>query len=73
MWHDILMVAIGLIAGGVLGFFLSRMFMEKYLTKNPPINEEMIKALMSGMGRTPNQKQVNQMMKQMQTVSKKKK
>ena len=66
MWHDILMVVIGLIAGGVLGFFLSRMFMEKYLTKNPPINEEMIKALMSGMGRTPNQKQVNQMMKQMQ-------
>ena len=73
MWHDILMVAIGLIAGGVLGFFLSRMFMEKYLQKNPPINEEMIKALMSGMGRTPNQKQVNQMMKQMQSVSKKKK
>ena len=73
MWHDILMVAIGLIAGGVLGFFLSRMFMEKYLQKNPPINEEMIKALMSGMGRTPNQKQVNQMMKQMQSVNKKKK
>ena len=73
MWHDILMVVIGLIAGGVLGFFLSRMFMEKYLTKNPPINEEMIKALMSGMGRTPNQKQVNQMMKQMQNVNKKKK
>ena len=72
MWHDILMVAIGLIAGGVLGFFLSRMFMEKYLTKNPPINEEMIKALMSGMGRTPNQKQINQMMKQMQNVNKKK-
>ena len=73
MWHDILMVVIGLIAGGVLGFFLSRMFMEKYLTKNPPINEDMIKALMSGMGRTPNQRQINQMMKQMQTASKKKK
>ena len=73
MWHDILMVFIGLIAGGVLGFFLSRMFMEKYLTKNPPINEDMIKALMSGMGRTPNQKQINQMMKQMQSVNKKKK
>ena len=73
MWHDILMVVIGLIAGGVLGFFLSRMFMEKYLTKNPPINEDMIKALMSGMGRTPNQKKINQMMKQMQSVNKKKK
>ena len=72
MWHDILMVVIGLIAGGVLGFFLSRMFMEKYLKKNPPINEDMIKALMSGMGRTPNQKQINQMMKQMQNAGKKK-
>ena len=72
MWHDILMIVIGLIAGGVIGFFVSRKVMERYLTKNPPINEEMIKALMSGMGRTPNQKQVNQMMKQMQNVSKKK-
>ena len=65
MWHDILMVVIGLIPGLVIGFFVSRKLMTKYLKKNPPINEEMIKALMSGMGRTPNQKQVNQMMKQM--------
>ena len=40
--------------------------MMKYMKNNPPINEEMIKTLMSGMGRTPTQKQVNQMMKQMQ-------
>ena len=40
--------------------------MEKYLKKNPPINEQMIKAMMTQMGRTPSQKQVNQMMKQMQ-------
>ena len=72
MWHDILMIVVGLIPGLVIGFFLSKKLMTKYLKKNPPINEEMIKALMSGMGRTPNQKQVNQMMKQMQNVSKKK-
>ena len=66
MWHDILMVVIGLIPGLVIGFLVSRKVMMKYLKKNPPINEDMIKALMSGMGRTPNQKQVNQMMKQMQ-------
>ena len=66
MWHDILMIVIGLIPGLVIGFFVSRKVMTKYLKKNPPINEDMIKALMSGMGRTPNQKQVNQMMKQMQ-------
>lgn len=66
MWHDILMIAIGLIVGLVVGFLVARKLMMKYLKKNPPINEDMIKALMSGMGRTPNQKQVNQMMKQMQ-------
>ena len=39
--------------------------MKKYLKDNPPINEKMIRAMMSGMGRTPTQKQINQMMKQM--------
>ena len=66
MWHDILMIVIGLIPGIIIGFLISRTVTKKYLKKNPPINEEMIKTLMSGMGRTPNQKQVNQMMKQMQ-------
>jgi len=66
MWQDILMILIGLIIGAVVGFFVCRKVMMKYLQKNPPINEEMIRTLMSGMGRTPTQKQVNQMMKQMQ-------
>ena len=66
MWIDILQIVIGIIVGFIIGFFVSRKVMTKYLKKNPPINEEMIKTLMSGMGRTPTQKQVNQMMKQMQ-------
>ena len=66
MWLDILQVLIGLIIGGVLGFFISRKLMTKYLKENPPINEDMIRTLMSGMGRKPNEKQVKQMMKQMQ-------
>ena len=65
MLHDILMILLGLIVGAVIGFFVARHFMQKYLKKNPPINEEMIRTLMSGMGRTPTQKQVNQMMKNM--------
>ncbi len=65
MLWDILYVVIGLIAGLVIGFFLARYLMQRELKKNPPINEEMIKTLMRGMGRTPNQKQVNQLMKQM--------
>ena len=63
---DILKVLFGLIVGGVIGFFVARNYMQKYFKKNPPINEQMIKAMMSGMGRTPTQKQVNQMMKNMQ-------
>jgi len=65
MLIDILYVLGGLIVGLVIGFFLAKHLMTKELKKNPPINEEMIKTLMRGMGRTPNQKQVNQLMKQM--------
>ena len=66
MLQDILLVVVGLIFGIVIGFFGARLFMKKYLKKNPPINEDMIKALMSQMGRKPNQKQINQMMKSME-------
>lgn len=66
MLMDILYLVIGLIVGGIVGFFLARHFMMKYFKKNPPINEEMIKTLMLQMGRKPSQKQINQMMKSMQ-------
>ncbi len=66
MLHDILLLLIGLLLGAVIGFFVSRYFMKKYIKQNPPINEEMIKALMMQMGRKPNQKQINQMMKAME-------
>ena len=66
MAHDIILLVVGLLIGAVIGFFGARAFMKKYLKKNPPINEQMIKAMMMQMGRTPSQKQVNQMMKSMQ-------
>lgn len=66
MLHDILLVIVGILIGAVVGFFLARYFMMKYLKKNPPINEDMIKTFMSQMGRTPNKKQINQMMKAME-------
>lgn len=65
MLQDILLLLVGLIAGGVVGFFIARNYMKKFIKQNPPINEQMIKAMMMQMGRTPSQKQVNQMMKQM--------
>ena len=65
MLWDILYVVFGLIAGIVIGFLIARFVFKRQLQKNPPINEEMIKTLMRGMGRNPSQKQVNQLMKQM--------
>jgi uncharacterized protein len=63
---NIIYLVIGLVIGAVAGFFIAKYIMKKYLKKNPPINEDMIRTLMSGMGRTPSQKQVNQMMKSME-------
>lgn len=68
MWGNILWCVIGLIVGLVVGFLCARAFMKKYLKKNPPINEKMIKIMMQQMGRTPSQKQINQMMKAMNRV-----
>lgn len=66
IWMDILYLVIGLIVGVLAGFFISKKLVSKQLKENPPVNEEMIKTLMRAMGRNPSQKQVNQLMKQMQ-------
>ncbi|MDD3241417.1 MAG: YneF family protein [Bacilli bacterium] len=66
LFLDILAIVVPLLIGAVIGFFIARKYMMKYLKKNPPINEEMIKALMMQMGRKPSQKQINQMMKSME-------
>ena len=63
MSMDILYVSIGLVIGVVIGFFVSKYFTQKYMKENPPITEDMVRAMMSQMGRTPSQKQVNQVMK----------
>ena len=68
MLQNILWCIVGLVAGLIIGFFVARYVMKKYLKKNPPINEKMIKIMMSQMGITPSQKQVNQMMKAMNKV-----
>lgn len=62
---DLLKVLGGVVVGAVIGFLLARKYMKKFMKQNPPINEQMIKAMMTQMGRTPSQKQVNQMMKSM--------
>ena len=65
MLANILWCLGGLVVGVILGFLISRVVMKKFLTKNPPINEKMIEVMMSSMGRKPSQKQVKQVMQQM--------
>ncbi|MCI8498383.1 MAG: YneF family protein [Bacilli bacterium] len=70
MLQDILLILLGLIIGLITGFFLAKHMMKKYMTENPPINEKMIETLMSGMGRKPSQKQINQMMRDINRLQK---
>lgn len=68
VWTWLTPVLVGivcLLVGAVLGFVLSRKAFNKYLEKNPPINEKMIRAMMQQMGRTPSEKQVRQIMASM--------
>ncbi|CEA04698.1 hypothetical protein BN1050_02095 [Metalysinibacillus saudimassiliensis] len=65
LWLAILLIVVALIAGAALGFYFARQYMMKYLKENPPINEQMIRVMMAQMGRKPSEKQVRQMMSQM--------
>ena len=65
-WYFVLLIAVGaLLLGGVLGFFIARTWFKKYLEKNPPVNERMIREMMRQMGRTPSEKQVCQILSSM--------
>lgn len=69
----IVIIILSLVGGLVLGFFLARRYIMKYFQENPPIDEETVRIMMSQMGRTPSQKQVNQVMKSIQAHQSKKK
>lgn len=63
----ITLLAIGtFIVGLILGFVLSRVFFKSYLKKNPPINENQIRAMYASMGRTASEKDIRRVMKQME-------
>ena len=59
----IAIVVVGVIAGLVIGFFGARFFFKKQLEKNPPINEKMVRVMLSQMGRKPSEKQVREIMR----------
>jgi len=66
VWAFILILLGVLLVGGALGFWLSQRYFKKYLRENPPVNENMIRAMMTQMGRKPSEKQVRQVMASME-------
>ncbi|EST89953.1 YneF family protein [Vagococcus lutrae] len=68
----ILIAVIALAIGVVGGFFLARKYMEDYLQKNPPVNEDMLRMMMMQMGQKPSEKKLRQMMANMKTQTGKK-
>ena len=54
-----------LLVGGVVGFFLARFLLKREMQKNPPINEKMIRVMFAQMGRTPSEKQIREIMRNM--------
>ena len=54
-----------LILGLVGGFFAARWFFKRQLEKNPPINENMIRAMFMQMGRKPSESQIRAVMNSM--------
>ena len=65
LWLQITLPIVALIVGLILGFYLSQRYFKKYLRENPPVNENMIRAMMMQMGRKPSEKQVRQVMQSM--------
>lgn len=54
-----------LVAGAVIAFFVTRYLFKKQLRENPPVNEKMIRVMLTQMGRKPSEAQVRQIMKSM--------
>ena len=63
LWAVILVPILCLVGGAVAGFFISRWYFKKQIKENPPINEKMIRAMFRSMGRTPSEKQVREIMR----------
>ena len=65
LWLGIVLIIVALVGGVAIGFYAARKAVMKHLKENPPINEQMIRVMMAQMGRKPSEKQVRQMMSQM--------
>ena len=63
------LVLAGLVLGAITGFFLARWLFKRELQKNPPVNEQMIRAMFMEMGRKPSEAQIRKVMNSMKKNS----
>jgi len=61
-WLSAIWCLVGIVVGGIIGFFVARAYFAKQIKKNPPINEKMIRAMFLSMGRKPSESQIKQVM-----------
>ncbi|WP_342272895.1 YneF family protein [Spiroplasma endosymbiont of Acasis viretata] len=66
VWWAVLIIGIAsALIGGLVGFIVTKKIFEKQLQKNPPINENMIRAMYLQMGRKPTESQIKSVMQAM--------
>ena len=53
-------IPLALIVGLVIGYFAATHFFKKQMKKNPPISKDTIRMIYRQVGRTPSEKQVNE-------------
>ena len=63
IWVFVLSLVGVLIAGAVAGFFIARWWFQKQMKENPPIDEKMIRAMFASMGRPASEKQIREIMR----------
>ena len=63
VWVAVIIAVVTALLGAVGGFFLARWYFQKQLKENPPINEKMIRAMFKSMGRNPSEKQIREIMR----------
>ena len=62
---SLLYVLLGGVIGAAIAWYFTRKAIQKQLKENPPINEKMIRAMYSQMGRKPSEAQIRAIMKSM--------
>lgn len=65
IWQFVLYLILALILGLVGGFFGARAIIKREMAKNPPVNEQMIRAMFMQMGRKPSEAQIRAVLNSM--------